>query len=175
MESLKPFLIPIAGLKAGIHQFDFQIDETFFQNFENSPISAGKVQLSLEFDKRSDMIILRFNLKGRTPTACDRCMADINLPFEGNYTLIVKYEDESDDTESDLVYINREETILDVSKFAYEYICLSIPLIKVYNCDEETELPCNTTILDRLNQQFSEDDDKEPPTNPIWDALKDLK
>ena len=175
MESLKPFLIPIAGLKVGIHQFDYQIDETFFQHFENSPIHTGKVQLSLEFDKRSDMIILGFDLKGKTPMACDRCTADINLPFEGNYTLIVKYEDESDDTESDLVYIHREETILDVSKFAYEYICLSIPLIKVYDCDLEEELPCNTSILDRLNQPFSEDNDDEPPNNPIWDALKDLK
>jgi len=175
MESLKPFLIPIAGLKVGIHQFDYQIDETFFQHFENSPIRAGKVQLNLELDKRSDMIILGFRLNGKTPTACDRCMADIDLPFEGDYTLIVKYENESDDTESDLVYINREETILDVSKFAYEYICLSIPLIKVYDCDEEKVLPCNTAILDRLDNQFTEDDDKEPPTNPIWDALKDLK
>ena len=34
MKNLKAFLIPFTGLKIGKHQFDYQIDNSFFECFE---------------------------------------------------------------------------------------------------------------------------------------------
>jgi len=178
MDALKAFLIPVSGLKIGVHQFDFQIDSDFFQAFEASLIKEGNFQVSMGLDKRSDMILLDFDIKGRTPTACDRCLAAIQMPIKGKHQLIAKYAEEGVSSEAELVYISRDENSLDVSKFIYEYICLSVPLIKTYDCENEEELPCNEDLLDILDSQNAtqQDGDKEdPPSNPIWDALKDLK
>ncbi len=175
MESLKPFLIPIAGLKIGIHPFDFQIDETFFQHFEASPIKQANLLVKVELDKSSDMILAVFSITGTVPATCDRCTSAINLPLEGDYKLILKYDtEEQGDDQADLVYIGREDSFWDVSVYIYEYCCIAFPLIKVYDCEKEEVLPCNEDILKLLNGN-NNDPDEEPPTNPIWDALKDLK
>ena len=34
MNNLKEYLIPFVGLKEGKHQFDYQIDDSFFEHFE---------------------------------------------------------------------------------------------------------------------------------------------
>jgi len=160
------------GLKVGTHQFDFQLDKTFFNEFEASPIADGSVNVQVELDKRSDMLLLHFNIEGKVATQCDRCLADINLPFTGEHDLIVKYLPEEGNTAPELVFIDREATELDISTFVYEFVCLSFPMIKTYDCEEDDPVPCNDDLLDILD---GDSDDDNTPENPIWDALKDLK
>ena len=173
MDMLKPFLIPISGLNFGSHQFDFQIDASFFQHFENSPIAAGNIEMSMDLDKQPEMMVLQFDFSGTVATACDRCLAAINLPIQGNYPLIVKYGGIEKEDEAELIYINRDDSILDVSKYVYEFICLSLPLIKVYDCDEEDPIPCDEAMLDRMDQA-EEEASSGTGNNPFGDALKDL-
>lgn len=160
------------GLKVGSHQFDFQLDKSFFDEFEASPIADGSVNVRVDLDKRADMIVLNFAVDGKMAAQCDRCLAEIKLPFEGTHDLIVKYVPEEGNTEPELVFLDREATELDISTFVYEFVCLSIPLIKVYPCEEEDPAPCNDDLLTILD---GDSDDDESPENPIWDALKDLK
>ena len=43
MKELKEFTIPFIGLKLGEHLFDYQIDNKFFEHFEESLVENGKV------------------------------------------------------------------------------------------------------------------------------------
>ncbi len=69
---------------------------------------------------------------------CDRCAADLSLPIESEYPIVVKFdehsEEEKDDSMADVVYINRSDSHLDISQLIYEFINLSIPLNHV-TCD----------------------------------------
>lgn len=171
METLNQFTIPLEGLKDGMHQFDFQIDKEFFKHFEQSPIQEGNFDLKLFFDKRPDLLVLTFDFKGSFSTNCDRCLEAIQLPMKNNEQLLVKYA-ETPSEEAEVVYIERGTQQLNVAKYAYEFICLSIPMIKVYDCEEDENPPCNQAILDQL---YKEEEIEEETKNPVWDALKDLK
>ena len=108
MDPLITYSIPVKGLHNGIHQFEFQIDRFFFENFENSPIADGAVSLKLEFDKRYDMFVMQFHLEGTVRTQCDRCAADIDLPILDDQRLLAKLSHEEEAEEADVIFINPE-------------------------------------------------------------------
>lgn len=170
MKSLNHFSIPILGLKEGVHQFNFNIDQGFFKEFENSPIQESNFEVQLTLDKRADMLVLDFDFEGSFRTDCDRCLADINLPIKDSQQLIVKYsEDERDEIQ--VIYISSEHTELNVARFIYEFICLALPIIKTYNCEDENPRVCNDKVVDFLDKQ----QDSKESNNPIWDELNKLK
>ena len=91
MDPLVTFTLPIKGLSHGVHSLTFDVSEDFFGQFEGSPIENGKFEVLLELDKRIDMLILDFNIRGKAFTQCDRCLADIKLPLSGENRLLVKF------------------------------------------------------------------------------------
>ncbi|HQU61037.1 MAG TPA: DUF177 domain-containing protein, partial [Saprospiraceae bacterium] len=186
MDPLIQYSIPVKGLRNGIHQFDFQIDRSFFDNFENSPISDGDIRLHLEFDKRPDMFVLQFDFEGTVRAECDRCLAEINLPISDSQMLLVKFSLEEEVDEAEMVYISPETIKLNVAQYIYEFICLSMPMIKVYDCESEAVRPCDDDMLRYLSNsqeqeqeapaeaEEEEQESKEEKPNPIWDELKKL-
>lgn len=179
MAALVQFVIPVKGLGLGIHEYDFHIDRSFFEHFEEAPIQECDIDLTLVLDKRLDMYILDFDFDGVVDTHCDRCLAEIGLPLYGEAQLVVKFSsaEEMPEEEAELVYINPEATpTLDVSRYVYEFICLSMPIIKAYDCEDDDPRPCDDTMLAYLEQKESpkDDEDDEPGANPLWDELKKL-
>ena len=176
MEPLIAYSIPVQGLQDGTHRFEYQVDRSFFENFEDSPIEDGQIQLELEFDKRPDLYVLWFRFEGTIRTECDRCLAEIDLPISGEQRLLVKLRDTdtaSDDPE--IIFISPEAQKLNVAPYAYEFICLALPLIKVYDCEEDENRKCDEDMLAKLeaNSGF-EIAEEEPQENPIWEELKKL-
>ena len=127
MDALKAYSIPIKGLQNGIHQFVFHIDKSFFEHFENTPIEDSNIEMTLSFDKRSDMFVLHFDFQGTVNTNCDRCLAKIDLPLADKQRLLVKFSETEEMEEADVIFISREDHELNVAKYIYEYICLALP------------------------------------------------
>ncbi len=173
MDANKGFILPILGLGVGIHEFDYGIDSAFFQEFEEPYVDKGDVKVHLHFDKRPEMLVLNFDIQGHVGAACDRCLRDFPLPIDGQYRLLVKYGTGGEETEEDIAYIPKGSPELDIRKFIYEFICLSVPMRKV---PEESEAGCSVCgeegfkYLDRLQPE----EEAEEKTNPIWDELKKL-
>lgn len=172
MDALVQYSIPVKGLGNGIHQFDFQIDKTFFTNFKGSPVGAANIELVLHFEKRPDLFVLQFDFKGTVKTECDRCLAQIDLPLSGSRQLLVKFSEEGIKEEAEVLFISPGTQKLNVAKYIYEYICLALPLIKVYDCEQDDNAPCNLEMLEYLERET----EREGSTaNPAWDELKKLK
>ncbi len=174
MNVLSEYSIPISGLKNGLHSFDFQLDSGFFSHFPDSLIKEGNFKVRLNFDKRTDLYEMTFDYKGHFQTPCDRCLAAINLPIKGSNHLIIKFSDEFKE-EAEIIYVPPRTQQLNVAKYLYEFICLSIPLIKAYNCEEEEKKPCDKKMLAYLVQENEEREDAPSKSNPLWDQLKDVK
>lgn len=173
MDSLRPYILPLKGLGDGNHQFDFEIDAEFFSAFEESPVEDAKVSLQVELDKRPSLLVLNFSFSGWVGTTCDRCLVPINLPVQGENQLLVKYGEAGKEPDSeDVVYIPLETSNWSIAQFAYEYVLLALPIIKVFDCQAEEEPPCDQEMLDRLDGPPS-DEAEENTINPLWDALKD--
>ncbi|MDX1686309.1 MAG: YceD family protein [Saprospiraceae bacterium] len=167
MELLEAFSIPISGLDDGVHHYHFEVDGDFFEKFENSPISSGDLNVEMELDKRSDMLVLWFDISGTIDESCDRCLASIDLPVTGRHRLIGKHG--SGEEEADVFYFDPGLNKLNVAKFVYDFCCLSVPLSKTYDCRSEAEIPCDEKVLE---EQREKDHVKN---NPVWDQLKDVK
>ena len=74
MDRMEQFSIPFAGLARGVHQFEFEIDDKFFEAFENSVIEKANVHVDLELIKEDNMLTLTFRFNGRITHECvTRC------------------------------------------------------------------------------------------------------
>lgn len=175
MSALVEYSIPIKGIADGIHQFDYQIDQQFLQHFEESPITDAAVRVQLELEKKPGLFVLHFDLSGTVRTNCDRCLADIDLPISGQQRLLVKISMEEESEDPEVVYLHPEATRLKVATFIYEFVVLTIPMIKTYDCESEEVLPCNEALLDRLYEEEEAEEKEEDVSNPIWDELKNFK
>ena len=168
MQALRQFSIPLKGLKNGKHNYAFDIDKTFFAHFESSPVEDGKLSAEISLDKKSDHIILNFLIEGTVQTECDRCTALIDLPVQSEQEIIVKFSDEARE-EGEIVYIPFDAHEFNLASLVYELIILSIPMIKVFDCETADPQPCNEEILSILSAETKES------SNPLGDALKNLK
>ncbi len=175
MDGLVEYSIPVQGLGNGVHRFQFEVDEAFFRHFPVSPVEAGTVSVALDFDKRPDMYVLEFEFEGTVKAECDRCLAEIDLPVAGRERLLVKFSQEAEPEEADVIYISPEAQRLNVAKYIYEYIVLAMPMIKVYDCENDENRVCNEEMLEYLDGGAPQTDEAAPDEiNPVWEELKKL-
>jgi uncharacterized protein len=172
MKRLQEFSIPIIGLTQHNYQFDYQLDRSFFESFEEPLITDGVFNVRVELEKRATMMIFLFSFEGKAVTECDRCLATIHLPLSDQQQLIVKYSEEEKECDDELIYVHPETASLNIAQYIYEYICLAMPLHKSYNCEEETPRPCDLKSLAFLEQANQKQDDNNEANPSIWDDLK---
>jgi uncharacterized metal-binding protein YceD (DUF177 family) len=168
MKSLAHYSIPINGLNLGVHKYEFTIDKSFFNQFENSPIHEGTVEVLINLEKDSSMITVDFVIEGFMNTDCDRCLQPIKLPLKKEYQILIKYAEEARE-EAEIVYIPEDTASINMAKYIYEFVVLSIPMNKVYECEEDVNAPCDEEML-----KFLSHEDDQSKDNPIWEELKNL-
>ena len=177
MKALKQFSIPFTGLKLGKHQFDFEIDKSFFDAFEYSLVKDGALKATLDLDKQETMLLLNFHIWGTIQLNCDKCLADFGQPIEIKERQIVKFaEDELESDDLEIIVLNRKESEIDVSEMIYEFINVAIPYIN--NCEQAgTDQKCDPEMLATLEKLAtgSAENEEEKSDDPRWEALKKLK
>ena len=169
MDRLKEFAIPVSGLKDGEHYYSFVVDQHFFRHFNEASEVKGNFTIEVRLEKKPDLYIVHFAVAGTLRTQCDRCLAAIALPVKGNYRLLGKF-DESGNESSEVVYLDSHMHTWNIAQYVYEFILLSIPITKVYDCDAESVSPCDAEILKKLNSK----DESEAEDSP-WDILKNIE
>lgn len=172
----KEYRIPFVGLKIGVHEFQFDITDAFFEMFEYSLILKGKVDVQLRLEKKETMMIGDFHIEGRVEAECDRCSDPVEVKVKGDYQLIYKFDTEASEDEN-LITVFPEEFEIDVQNSILEFITVSLPS---RNLHKEGE--CNQEMIDILSEYilYSEDgteveEPSEDEIDPRWAALKNLK
>ncbi len=174
MKGLREFEIPYVGLKLGVHKFEFDIDAKFFAHFEESLIKDCKVKVKLDFEKKETFFILNFFIDGTINVECDRCLIPFDKGIFGDYVCYIKFAEDPAkmNDEPDVMYIGREQTVIDLSQLIYEYVNLCLPIQKM-GCEKPGQEPqCNKEVLKYLIAEESKKTDEE---DPRWAALKNLK
>ena len=174
MKANKDFLIPFVGLKQGKHQFEFDINKTFFDDFGFDEYNDVNVKVKLVLDKKSTMMELSFKHKGTVNVPCDLSNEDYDQPIKGKLDLIVKFGDEYNDDNDEILILPHGEYQVDVSQYIYEMIILSVPTKRVHPGVKDGSIA--TGILEKLNElaPTKEQHKEEENTDPRWDELKKL-
>lgn len=170
MKALKPFIIPFKGMSTKVYQFNFKVDKRFFECFENAPYSDCSIEIKLDFDKRENFFHLKFYIDGTVNVPCDRCLELFDQAIFDDYELFVKFGEEEEETDDDVIYINKNDDHIDISKVVYDYILLSVPLKCAHPIDENGVAACNPEVLKKLNTK-----EKSNEVDPRWAALEKLK
>lgn len=167
-----PFAIPFVGLKPGIHEFEFDIDKSFFETLPYSLVENGRLSAYLELEKKESMLIANLDVVGFIFTDCDRCSEPLTQEIEGELTLFYTFGDEESEDEN-LIVLAPESYQIDLTQPLYELISLSLPAKMVHeegDCDEEAVL-----LLNKYQQVASDSKpDKNDEIDPRWSALKNL-
>lgn len=172
VKSNQKLIIPFKGLKSGEHTFEFDIDDHFFSEFEESEISNGKVHVEVILIKQSSLLQLKFNLKGIVRVICDRCLDDLDLPIDYQTNLFIKFGEETEEQTEEIMVLSYGEHEIDVSQLVYEYAHLSLPYRRVHPENELGESTCNQEMLKKLDDYLISE--KKEDHDPRWDNLNNL-
>ena len=179
MSKAKEYLIPFIGLKLGKHHFEYQINNAFFEIFDYDEYESSDIKVNVVLEKKSTMLELSFSHKGSINVPCDMTGEDFDLPIKGEMKVIVRFGEEYNNDNEELLILPFGEFEVNVSQYIYEMIVLSVPLRRVHPGVQDGSL--KTEALDKLNElavtELKEEknkDNKEENIDPRWDKLKQL-
>lgn len=180
MKKSDEFIVQFEGLKLGSHHFDWEINESFFDDFGEVEFGKGQFQVDMELTKQNNMLILEFDVKGKVPFPCDLCLEDIHVSVSHKEQVIVKFSSDAPESTDDMVVLGIHAHEIDVKQFIYEFIAISVPFKRT--CDKPGQTAsCNKEVLKHLSAfELSETatTEEEPGENgdgSPWDGLKSLK
>lgn len=175
MKVSNEYLIPFIGLKQGKHQFDYQIDKTFFDRFEYDEFESCNVKVDVVLDKKSTMLELHFKHKGTVHVPCDLTGEPFDLPIKGKINVVVQFGDAFNNENEELLILPHGEHQVDVSQYIYEMIVLSIPLKRIHPGVKDGTLKSKAIEkLQELTVKAKKEETKSEETDPRWDQLKKL-
>ena len=135
----KRYSVPVVSLAEGRHEMDFVCGTGFFQDMENSDVTAADVAVHLVIVRRGDSYKCQFTFSGEISIPCDRCLEPMPHVVDEEYFLTVRFGEEYDDSADDVLILPYDTAVWDVSRILYDTILLTIPLRHVHKdgeCDE---------------------------------------
>jgi uncharacterized metal-binding protein YceD (DUF177 family) len=175
----REFEIAFVGLPQGVHQFEYLIDDKFFETYQEQEFKNCKAKVKITLEKGTSLLMLGFEVGGNLLSICDRCGNDFPITLWDDYKIIVKLVEDpekmnAEEEDPDIYYIARTEGILHVKDWIYEFVNLTIPMQKMCTEEEMGGEKCNKEVLDMLKKINVNSIKVE---NNIWkdlDKFKDL-
>ncbi|MEI9934345.1 MAG: DUF177 domain-containing protein [Ferruginibacter sp.] len=178
MAKRRVFEIAFVGLKPGIHEFIYEVDDKFFAEIENRDFANCTAMVKLQLDKKSSFMLLKFEVGGKVDVVCDRCGNMLTKDLWDEFNMLVKMVDNPEEMneqedDPDVFYISRTESHLYLNDWIYEFVSLSIPLQKMCSEEEMGGPQCNIEVLEKLKRM--RDGAVESNSNDLWKGLEKFK
>ena len=172
MDKFKNYEVAFSGLKNGKHEFQFEIDKAFFELFDTEKeFTNPKIVADVMMDKHSTFLEFWIKTSGTVELICDITNEKFDHPIENEIKVLVKFGEEYDDSDEDVITIPMNDHAFNVAQLIYEDVMLSVPMKKISpNVDQE-----DLEILDKFSPKEEETDENEHEGDPRWDALRRLK
>ncbi len=183
MKNSREFEIAWMGLKPGVHEYQYDLDDRFFREMDApAEFSDWNVTVKLRFDRQMSFFRIHFDVGGKVTVACDRCGDPFPLQLWDEFNLLIKLSGEEDtestEEDADVVFIPRSETVLNLAEWLYEFSLLSIPLQRIHPNNAEGQPGCNPQalqLLGKLGEHAPEDDQAPDGNDSRWEGLKAFK
>jgi uncharacterized metal-binding protein YceD (DUF177 family) len=177
MSNRREFEIAFVGLKPGVHEFSYTVDDRFFEEYNDQDFRNAQAVVKLMLEKSNGFMILRFEIGGRAEVTCDRCNNNLPIQLFDEFTVTVKMIDDPEvmneqEEDPDVYYISRGESHLDVKNWIYEFVNLSIPMQKTCEYENMDGPYCNPAAREMLKNMGREE---KAGSNPIWKGLEKFK
>ncbi len=170
MDNFRDYEVAFSGLKTGKHTFQFEIDKAFFDLFDTEKeFTNPKIVADVLLDKHSTFLEFWIKTSGTVELICDITNEAFDYPIENEIKVLVKFGEEYDDSDEDVITIPTSDHAFNVAQLIYEDVMLSIPMKKISPNVKEEDLE----ILEKFSPKKIEETEEE--VDPRWEALKKLK
>ena len=171
MKPINQYVINFGGLSEGSHDFKFELEKNFFENFQYDEFNSCKINVKVKLTKKLNLLELEFFCKGLINLNCHVS----NEPFEhvhnSSLNLVVKFGAVFNNDNEDLLILPKGSHQFDISQQLYEMIVLSLPLKIIHPGIIDGTLKSDTlTRLKSFEFSFKKDN-----MDPRWNKLKELK
>lgn len=169
----KEFIIPFSGLKQGKHEFEYTIENKFFESFEYDEFNGANIKLDVTLNKMSTMMELEMKARGTVNVNCDLTSEPYDQKIKADLELVVKFGDEYNNDNDEILIIPHGEYQINIAQYVYEMLVLAVPLKKVHPGVLDGSL--KSEVLDKLEElQPKDTKENKEDIDPRWDALKKL-
>lgn len=172
MGYLKKYKIRFKELDLGEHQFEFEIDNLFFAEFEKSEIQEGNLNVAVNLFKEERMITLDVHIEGAVDIMCDRCLEYFGFPIEFDGKVYIKPIIDVQEEKENTLGVEEDETEINLAQYFYESIHLMLPLKRIHPKDENGESTCDKEMLELIEKYKRGQDDES--IDPRWEKLKNI-
>lgn len=178
MAAKRAFEIAFVGLKQGVHEFNYTVDDKFFVEKGDPDFTNCTANIKLLLDKKSSFMLLKFEIGGKADVICDRCGNPLGMDIWDEFSMLVKLVENPDEMNAqeedpDVFYISRTESHIDVADWIYEFVLLSFPLQKLCSPDEMGGPQCNKEVLEKLKNMEAKEE--QTNANQLWKGLEQFK
>lgn len=170
MNPLNKYNIKFIGLKDGIHNFDFRIDNQFFDIFNYTEFNNCRIKSIVQLDKKLNLLKLNFYSKGFININCDLSNEPYEYLIDEKYQIVVKFGDKFNNDHDEIIILEHGSYKVNIAQYLYEMIVLSVPIKKLHPGIKNGTLKSN--ILKKLEELSPKSNIKVK--DPRWDKLKDL-
>lgn len=142
MTEQNSIFINLDELTLGQHQFDYQLDNAFFEGLEQDEVIGGNCHAQVSIVAREASFSLGLHIEGQVAVTCDRCLDPMQIELdeiEDNFLVKLAREDGEDD---EAIYVNQEQPMLNIGWLLYEEIAVSLPVVHSHQpgeCNPEME------------------------------------
>jgi uncharacterized metal-binding protein YceD (DUF177 family) len=176
MKQTKEYTIPFVGLKLGKHKFEYQISNAFFEIFDYNEFQNSDIKVNVVLDKQSNLLEINFKHQGTVNVPCDMTGEDFDLPIKGSLKLIVRFGEDFNNDNEELLILPFGEFEIDIAQYIYEMIVLSIPSRRIHPGikDGSLETEALTKLKELTIKEQKKENKEEENIDPRWDKLKQL-
>jgi len=179
MKKSKDYVVNLYSLTNKKHRLEFDIENSFFDDFEDSLISNGDFHVTVEIEKGERLIQVLFHIKGNTEMICDRSLEPFTFPIDKEDTILFKYADQFEEISENLIHIPEGLQELDLTQHIFELICIEAPMRNLHPKFQDEDLDEDDTMIyssiDKENQEKKEEQNNGEPIDPRWKTLLNLK
>lgn len=180
MKELSKYNIDIYGLEDKQYEYDMESGDSFFQELDQDLIEHGHFKTHIVLNKSATMIQLNFHTEGVVTLICDRSLEPFEEPIDTNERIILKFGDHDEELTEEIEIINRNTTRVNVARYLFEFIALSLPIKKIHPSlrteeDEVDLLNDEDGMLVYTSESTEDVEEEEEKIDPRWEALKKLK
>lgn len=156
MDALKNFGIHFKGLKAGEHEFEFELDRAFLEAMGDEELVDVDVVANVVMTKAASMLTFEVELDGTAIVECDRCLEELEYPVETSDTLYVKFSEEEYEFDGEVMWLNPADDEINLAGYIYESLLLALPYQRVHERIED----CNQEMIERFRIVSEEEFDE---------------
>jgi uncharacterized metal-binding protein YceD (DUF177 family) len=178
VKKLNEYDINLVGLKDKKHEYDFVLDNGFFELFEQNLVNGGQLTAHVEMDKSPLLLNFDISINGVVNLTCDRSLEEFDYQVEIHQNLLIKFGDEDLELDENVLQITHGAQKINMAQHLFDYIGLAIPMKKLHprfvaDEAEEGDILIYSTAKE-TGEAGTEEDGKEENNDPRWDILKNL-